>query len=223
MAGSPFSHSWAGVSYPSTQATKNSNHFHSYTHSLSLLLCKLSSRSPEPVVCLYNQRWTFCLHLAASCYILARAHVGLCRCPVPVPCWCRRLLVQLDVCAQSFALQLGREVVRVRHPRHLGLRVLRLAFRSVVCHSAPYSSSGEAHTSGGDFCCYQTGRTTPSPSPSPSLSLSLSPSLLLLLLHLPDWSHDHNNGIDGNNNSCGEMDHTVSQSRPQTLTLNPKT
>jgi len=24
-----------------------------------------------------------------------------------------------------------------------------------------------------------------------------------------DWSHDHNNGMDGNNNSCGTMDHTA--------------
>eukprot|EP00277_Geminigera_cryophila_P000353 CAMPEP_0179428790 /NCGR_PEP_ID=MMETSP0799-20121207/14366_1 /TAXON_ID=46947 /ORGANISM="Geminigera cryophila, Strain CCMP2564" /LENGTH=92 /DNA_ID=CAMNT_0021204445 /DNA_START=686 /DNA_END=964 /DNA_ORIENTATION=- len=24
-----------------------------------------------------------------------------------------------------------------------------------------------------------------------------------------NWSHDHNNGMDGNNNSCGTMDHTA--------------
>jgi hypothetical protein len=37
--------------------------------------------------------------------------------------------------------------------------------------------------------------------------------VLILILtsfgRLPDWSHDHNNGLFGTSNSCGTMDHTA--------------
>jgi hypothetical protein len=120
VAGSPFSHFWAGVSSPSTPAT-----------------------TPPPVCTVrvsvvYIDRRSFSRHLAASCYILARAHAGLCRCPVP-RC-CRRTLVQPNVCAQSFALHLK-----------LGARpfsLLPLPFRgpSLSSSSSPSASSSRARS-----------------------------------------------------------------------------